>query len=433
VADSRFLQLGLRDKAQAERYLEWLSQAEPGRAKVALAVLEGAGLQWEGERKDRLASLAQFLQSWYPLVLGPYDPRPPKTALGFWAEVAGPSSGAGFLLELSLLHDVAFILVEQARAGGGALNWSLKRVRHGNVALYWVTVKGIEVTKDVKEFLRSAMTFSRDPGRYIDDPRYPASPAGMRLRLQQLVAELALEQGPASASEAPVNVRDGAYVPEFQGSPEPGPGTLRPPRGLVEALEVYRRIGFFQQSGSLSLETLAALLQSQWEETVVDDMPEEGSQLDAALLALDVHRTVRFDIEADVGPGNQVYVWLVKALVYISDGLLPIASVEEDWSSSGEVTLKLTLVDGAARSVTVADMDDYVDGAAVVRMNDLMAEDGARFWFYDEGPQTGQVVRATKAERSALAQARGVVLSVEPPSWWPSSRDGEDGVPVEPR
>ena len=73
---------------------------------------------------------------------------------------------------------------------------------------------------------------------------------------------------------------------------------------------------------------------------------------------------------------------------------------------------------GGTHRIRLRQMIDWMDPYIVTELNALLPEDGPRFWFFDNGGQYGLVVRATRAERQALAEARGTRLDEEPPTWW---------------
>jgi len=131
------------------------------------------------------------------------------------------------------------------------------------------------------------------------------------------------------------------------------------------------------------------------------DPDDELVELD--LTRLDEARVWWEDTEADVAPGNEVYVAWIEGLARISRGTLAPTRITERWAGeAGPVRVRVDLPSGPLE-IRPRDLGDYVDIETVLRaLNEVIPPDGPRFVLYAPFDQTAFVTCVTDDERRRL-------------------------------
>jgi hypothetical protein len=105
--------------AEAQSYADWANRVSAERAERAWAFFWDAGLA-AAPGGDVLLGLADFLRAWYPHVMAPYERR--TLSFGMPGPWASPLAVA---LEVSLAHDLAFIVAGEVAKSRNGLSWGL--------------------------------------------------------------------------------------------------------------------------------------------------------------------------------------------------------------------------------------------------------------------------------------------------------------------
>lgn len=208
--------------------------------------------------------------------------------------------------------------------------------------------------------------------------------------------------------------------PPRAGKSKPSRTRARKPRGgkerlkgvpnaaeLVRNVVFFRRLGFFSEWARKSDEDLAGLLYDLHEREWGSGFSEETWLADLELLRWDSRRVWWQDTEADVGPGNDVYVQTLEEWSKISRGSFLPSSLEESWATDrGPVSVSFEL-DGAVRTMSPRFLDDFIDVAGVAgAINRLIAPSGLAFQLFESFDQTAFVIVLSDAEAETLT-ARG--------------------------
>ena len=167
---------GFFDKAEAQLYVGWANDIYAERAHLAWLVFGAAGLEVDPGSGD-LLGLADFLLSWYPHVMAPFE-RVPTVHLAFVGHPGNWASPEAVALEVSLAHDLGFIVASEVTKVYPGLSWGLKAKR-----LVFPGGYGEDVIEQGKVVLFRALLNS-DPTRAVEDPRDPRSWAVSRTRLR---------------------------------------------------------------------------------------------------------------------------------------------------------------------------------------------------------------------------------------------------------
>jgi hypothetical protein len=182
---------------------------------------------------------------------------------------------------------------------------------------------------------------------------------------------------------------------------------------LVAALRTYRAAGFFADRSDLPDAALAELLQEEhedeWAERLGPD-PDMPALAEVRLLAYDRARTWWRDLEADVAPGNDVYVRVLNEWAAISGGAFHLDRVTERWAApAGPIAVDVE-TGGRRWELRPAMRDDWLDLDVVNGLNGLLAELGSprRFVTLSPGDQTALVTALTPAERERIERERGI-------------------------
>jgi hypothetical protein len=412
-------------KAEAKLYLAWVEGIEGPRVDIAWRCFYDAGLLVE-RGADRLVALTEFLVFWYPHLMEPYKGTHWVLSQTLGGPVRGrqPSDLADSI-EASLAHDIGFIVASEIRRVRHDAAWEIMEQRVGPEVSRWLVFPnrdGEELVQDGRALLVRTLAAEGDIHRLSWSGQ---DSEGMLRVLRRQAERLSSSFEPSTSPEPEQSAL--VWSSRFEVRKLPVPDTPPAPRSLVEAVEAFRRAGFFASSTGQSSEELARAFQLTWHSVDKEELPLEPPMLlDEALLDLDYERTYGEDIEADVARGEKVYETTVMGLAKVSGGALEVLAVHEDWSSEeGHVTVIIDLAEGS-HQIRLHNFGDWVDPAIITGVNALLPEDGPRFWFFDNGGQYALVVRATRAERQELAESRGTQLLEEPPSWW-SSLLAEEG------
>jgi len=320
-------------------------------------------------------------------------------------------------IEVSLAHDIAFIVAAEVRKIRPEASWEVIRERFASGVYRWIAFPdrdGEELVGYGRVLLSRILAAEGQVERLTHGAQGPEVVL-TRLRAQvKRLSSKAMAAAPAEP-EGPAKV----WSSRFEVRRPPKPGAPAAPRPLVEALEAFRNAGFFASRAGESAEKLAKSFQEMWRAVEEEELPLDPLVLlDDALLELDYERTYAEMVDAGVLPGEKAYETTVRGLAKVSDGALEVISVDEDWTSEEDYMTVTVDLPGGTHRIRLRQMIDWMDPYIVTELNALLPEDGPRFWFFDNGGQYGLVVRATRAERQALAEARGTRLDEEPPTWW---------------
>jgi hypothetical protein len=177
----------------------------------------------------------------------------------------------------------------------------------------------------------------------------------------------------------------------------------RPLDWTVNSVRYFRDLGFFEEHGELSEDALAARIEvrhlAQWG-TLFDPADPLA---DLQLLQYDPERIWWKDTEADVCPGNNVYVRVLEEWARISRGYFLPQKVSEKWLSKRSVTVEFVF-EGIPRRVIPKYRDDYLDVSILGEINKLLAV--GRFELYEPFDQTAYVVFLTNEEKRRLERER---------------------------
>lgn len=429
-------------------YTEWAARTEPERVPVFLDFIARAGGPSVdlSASEESLGALTGWVKDWFPSVMAP------------WYRTVWENDGTGWVvypggwdrseesrrvasLNQSLAHDLGFLVVAAARRVRPELTWTLcqfrievKVPRGAPPPRYWVPTLS-PTALGTSPFW--------EPRGLLDIALHGLPPYFEALSEEQRVAMLQYQFYPPRPVDPlvilyqtlldPIELEDPWQPPPI----EEGPGApanlfsrrrfdLRRPAGdlepapeeTVQAVAALRSTGWFSGAPRrLDDRQLAGVLAAEW----VDEEGEElqvGEALWEQLIGMDEQRCVVFDPESDVCAGAMMYRAVIHALGTRSGGLLHPTRVKEDWRRfPGEVLVSFR--NGAERvEFRVDDVGDHVHPAVVTEVNRLLAPDGPRFYFLDNGAQTAVIVRATAEERAALEARTPLRLREDPPDWW---------------
>ena len=168
---------------------------------------------------------------------------------------------------------------------------------------------------------------------------------------------------------------------------------------LVKNVAFFRQLGFFAAWANKDDEDVAGALYDLHERQWGAGFSDERWLADLELLRWDAARVWWNDTEADVGPGNDIYVETLKEWMAISRSVFRPTRVKESWEGdAGPIDVSFQL--GRAKHVVRPRfMDDYIDVEGLLRaVNPLIASSGVAFCMYEPFDQTAFVVALTAAE-----------------------------------
>ena len=189
-----------------------------------------------------------------------------------------------------------------------------------------------------------------------------------------------------------------------------------PPDWLVERVRQLRALGFFADPARDDVR-LATELAADHEAEAGTPLDPEDELVELDLTRLDEGRVWWEDTEADVVPGNDVYVAWIEGLARISRGTLAPTRVTEDWAGeAGQVRVRVDLSSGPLE-IRPRDLGDYTDIETVLRaLNAVLPGDGPRFALYAPFDQTAFVTCVTDDERRRLEERGWAFASLTPAS-----------------
>jgi hypothetical protein len=183
----------------------------------------------------------------------------------------------------------------------------------------------------------------------------------------------------------------------------------------AERVAGLRKLGFFAGR----TESDAALAATIDEQSIAEfgTAPDPDNPIsDLVVAGVDDQRVWWNDLEADVGPSNNVYASTLDAWSAISVGAFAPTAVQETWaSSSGPITVAFTL-EGKRETLKPSYLEDWIDPAILTRINALIEPTGRQFELYRAFDQTLFLTALTAEEKRALERDRGWCFE------WPSSR-----------
>jgi hypothetical protein len=181
----------LLTKAEAQLYASWANDVWSERAPLAWQFFRAAGLAAD-PGSDNLLGLADFLLSWYPRVMEPYERElTPLGHPGRW------TSALPATLELSLAHDLGFIAAFEVAKSRPGLSWGLKANK-----LVFPGGYGETLVADGYTVLYAALQSSH-PDRAMASPRDPRSWAARRSTLRYATDVVLHEAEKVAAAPTP--------------------------------------------------------------------------------------------------------------------------------------------------------------------------------------------------------------------------------------
>lgn len=155
---------------------------------------------------------------------------------------------------------------------------------------------------------------------------------------------------------------------------------------LADAVAYYSKEGFFAEEAKDALYQRAdRKLKEDWgagkDPFEPMDPWGEYDYADYYLLAMDQNRVWMKDLEADVGPGNDVYVRTLQQWGAISKGVFAPVNVVETWKSDeGPAEIKFEWR-GKPYSITAENYSDFLDIDILHQLNPLIKETGYQFGY----------------------------------------------------
>jgi len=176
---------------------------------------------------------------------------------------------------------------------------------------------------------------------------------------------------------------------------------LRPGESVAQRAAALRRIGLFADRAALSDAALGAEIEAAITEEWGDQAPDEPL-LELFVAEQDSTRAWWRDLEADVGPGNDVYTSTLEEWAAISAGAFAPSAIEETWrSDAGPVKVAFEM-GGTAHVLGPEYLEDWIDPRIATPLNELIAPSGRELAFFKAFDQTAFVMALTKDERDAL-------------------------------
>lgn len=188
---------------------------------------------------------------------------------------------------------------------------------------------------------------------------------------------------------------------------------------LMDAVRYYRSLGFFKQYAELSDQELFQQfdkqLKADWNEGTDPFSPnlDYGYEdfADLYLLAYDTERVWLEDTEADVGPGNEVYIETLKQWAEISGGVFNPANIKETWSGTeGTAKIEYTL-NRTKWTLRPEYLNDFIDVTIIEGINESIKKSGKQFGVIVID-QTVFVALLTAEEKQKIEAERGFKFAV---------------------
>lgn len=148
---------------------------------------------------------------------------------------------------------------------------------------------------------------------------------------------------------------------------------------MEESIEFFRQIGFFQQWGRMTNQTIIGKLEKFQEESNLAPFRPSRKTVDFELVAWDSKRVWFQDPDALVLPGNEAYVQAFWELANISRKQFAPTSVEEIWEGNeGPITVRFHHK-RKKYEISPKCQETYFDYGIVGNINELLKESRFRF------------------------------------------------------
>ncbi|WP_139490455.1 hypothetical protein [Brevibacillus dissolubilis] len=181
-------------------------------------------------------------------------------------------------------------------------------------------------------------------------------------------------------------------------------------RWLLDFIHFYRNMGFFSYYYDLADRELVNILKLLYADEYRRQIRLKHASTDLDMLVLDEVRVWTDDLEADVGPGEQVYVSTLYRWAEISQGEFHPTEIIETWDGEeGPITIEFTL-HGVRHTITPKYLEDWMDIETLIdSVNALITDTGRQFVWHSDG-QAAVVLLLTQEERERMERERGVQL-----------------------
>jgi hypothetical protein len=444
IARSRLFDLELQDM---EQIALWLEHEVPKRVSTAKSLLRALGAPEVSADDPRpgLLELGPWLQAWMPIVFDPYVQKsypgepgwhsnwitihsdPLGTVWAGWPHQADYSQVGDAVLH-TLVVDLVAVVMDCAQRHGATPHWTAEAEidRHPFVPHFRLVVRASEHSFAPLVQVRELLLESIGPAR---GERHRA----LRSRQSEILVDC-YDQALTGRAPEPFY----RLFPELRGASirtplkRPSRSVAPASRQLVEAVEKLRGVGLYE-SWKYSPEDLARALQQAWEQTTARRLPRESIELWTCLLLMDRDRTWFRDVDVcNQGVGDQLYAHTLFEIEGIGGrGFGGFSDPGEDWRSQPGTVLVDVRWRRKLRHFAIPQTSDGVLHPRLIEeLNELLPEDGARFFFLDVGPTVAVVVRLTSDERRELSEASGVQILDQPPPWWTlAATDGIASLP----
>lgn len=438
VASWRLLGAATLSASEQVAYVAWLNEVGQARAGIARGLFERAGapLQALGAPEERLLRLFSWVQQWFGEVAAPYLQRgypgdatwrPNYFRDDLFGNVGTFSNPLNDRLDetidaiqASVAHDLAFVVVEEARAVRPATQWTLVPVSASVLIASPHPTAAFATVRFLQRCLHQAAAPLRN-----DAVRRA------RARLETALVECFHH---AVSGRLPDWVLEGRSLGNYL---EPSDFTgqrralvrRRAPEGLVTAVEHVRVAGWHDSKKSSS--RVAEDVQAYWRSRFDVELEDERDQLAALVAAADPKRCWVAEMAAGIAPRDRAHANMLFELERIGGrGFGAVVDPEEDWSEEGAVTISFRW-SRRHYSLRVA-ANGWYSATPVLLVNAVLAEEGPRLWFLDLGRPRCGICSATVEEQAVLARL-GIELMALPPRWWPSEVSAELPSPLPPR
>ncbi len=180
---------------------------------------------------------------------------------------------------------------------------------------------------------------------------------------------------------------------------------------VLKNIGILREAGFFEKYDGLSdvkiFDKIYDLRKQHYSE-IFERPYEPDMKLDAIQIAqADESKCLFLDLEADVGKGNNVYEWVIKAYSRLSNGKFKPVEIKEKWESfEGPITISFVVHDSLI-SFNPEYEDDWLHESVFKICKRELANRKIRTVDFqsDNGQGFGQVIalmRLTKDEQNVL-------------------------------
>lgn len=191
---------------------------------------------------------------------------------------------------------------------------------------------------------------------------------------------------------------------------------------VVKNIGILREAGFFDKYNGLSdLKIFDKIyeLRKQYYSEIFERPYEPDMKLDAIQIAqTDESKCLFLDLEADVGKGNNVYAWIIKAYSQLSNGKFKPYDIKEKWETfEGPIEISFTANDSLVSFNPKYEEDWLHESVFKVCSNELVKRKIRTVDFLsDNGQGFGQVIaimRLTIEEQNVLENKLNWKFAVE--------------------